>query len=243
MEQPDNIKGAGPDDEADDATVFVAEADTPAPEDQAAQAFDAGHDEPAEAPEEPAEAPGERAEAQEEPAAAEPAAQESLEDMVESLRDEDHAAEVAADAAADTAVPETAAEEPASPGAASEVAVSSPVGARERALGKVPFYVIAGLWPVFSGVMTYLLWPVSGAVFVGHPLYAAFVWGGAALFVAGFVAAAVVLAVLRAKSEPGQRRGLARAVLVRVSVVTAIGVVAWWAGLLALDLHRLGRLG
>lgn len=201
----------------------------------------------------------------EEPAVAEqpedaeggPAGDLSLEDMVTELRDEepgedageDDASEEDAEAAGSE--PEVEPEEPAGAAdaswrdaAAAEAAgTEGPLMARSRLSTRLPFWLYGAAWAVFSGVMTYLLWPVSTEPFVSSIMYAYFIYGGAGMIAIGMVVALTVWLAARAGSSRSERAGLGQAISMRAFGWMAIGVVLWWACLYALDLHRVGVLG
>lgn len=202
---------------------------------------------PEETPEEtPVETPVETlAEATEEPAPV--TEQLSLDEMVDGLRETPAAEEVSeSDAEVETpaevtAPAETAAEETVVP----PVVVDAPevpagaVLARARLAARLPFWILAGVWAAFVGVMTYLLWAEATKSFTALPLYAGFTLGGVGLTVAGPLLGVVVWLLLR-RTGPELRGGLVRAMFLRVAVATLAGNLMWWVGLVVLDLHRSG---
>jgi hypothetical protein len=105
---------------------------------------------------------------------------------------------------------------------------------------RVPFWVLGAAWAGFVGALTYLLWPVSTAAFVTHPLYRYLVYGGAGLVGLGFALGLIVWVVALIRAGRGARAGIARAVWTRALGWTAGGVALWWIGLTLLDLHRAG---
>lgn len=133
-------------------------------------------------------------------------------------------------------------EEPAEPEDAGAVAEGVEL-VRDRLAARLPYWIYSGVWVVFIGVMTYLMWPVASDPFVEGRLYAYLVFGGLGLVLGGLVLLGALWLWLRSSSEGEERTGLARAMLVRWSTSTAFGVLCWWVGLLVLDLHRIGRLG
>ncbi|NTV38219.1 MAG: hypothetical protein HGA82_03455 [Anaerolineales bacterium] len=48
---------------------------------------------------------------------------------------------------------------------------------RDTLAARLPFWIYAGSWVVFVGVLTYLLWPVSSQPFVEIQLYSYLVYG------------------------------------------------------------------
>jgi hypothetical protein len=112
---------------------------------------------------------------------------------------------------------------------------------RSRLAARLPFWILSGVWVVFAGAMTYLLWADATKPFADLPLYAGFIYGGVALTVAGLLVGVVVWLLLR-RAAPELRAGLVRAVLLRAAAATLAGNLVWWAGLVVLDLHRSGVL-
>ncbi len=188
----------------------------------------------------------------------------SLDQMVESLRTAaetvgtvssdavPEAAAVALESASTETGPETQDAEPeAAPepsqtvdaGAAIPAAALEPILARDRAGTQVPYWLFAAAWATFSVVMTVLLWPMATDSFVGRPLYAVFVYGGAGMTLAAPILGLLVWAIVRAGVEPDLRQGLLRAALLRAATTAVFGVVVWWVALVVLDLHRAGLLG
>lgn len=204
--------------------------------------------EPESAPaEEPAPVPAEVAE---EPAPDPASEQLSLDEMVGSLKDtgaveETAEAEVEAEVEAETpAEVEDAAEDVSDEVATVPVAAEAPQGgvpARARLAARSPFWILAGVWAVFAGVMTYLLWADAAKPFTSSPLYAGLTFGGIGLTAAGPLLGVVAWLLLR-RAGPELRGGLVRALLLRAAVATLSGNLMWWAGLIALDLHRVGAL-
>jgi hypothetical protein len=186
----------------------------------------------------------------------EPADQLSLDEMVESLK-EDVPADAEPDAsdtdaepdASDTDAEPDASDAEAVPPDTTAVTADSESGqvdapdtlVRDRLAARLPFWIYVFAWAVFCGVMGYLLWPVAAAAFVGTRHYAYFVLGGAALTLCGPALGLGVWMSLRGSA--GSPAGLARAVFMRAAVATLAGDVLWWLVLVALDLHRAGALG
>jgi hypothetical protein len=104
---------------------------------------------------------------------------------------------------------------------------------------RVPFWVLGALWVAFVGVLTYLMWPSTGAL-VTRPLYPYLVFGGAALVVVGLVTGLTIWLLARAHAGEYGPAGIARTVWMRALGWTACGVAVWWIGLVVLDLHRTG---
>jgi hypothetical protein len=177
----------------------------------------------------------------------EPADQLSLDEMVESLK-EDVPADAEPDASDTDAEPD-ASDAEAVPPDTTAVTADSESGqvdapdtlVRDRLAARLPFWIYVFAWAVFCGVMGYLLWPVAAAAFVGTRHYAYFVLGGAALTLCGPALGLGVWMSLRGSA--GTPAGLARAVFMRAAVATLAGDVLWWLVLVALDLHRAGALG
>lgn len=163
---------------------------------------------------------------------AEPASEEeaSLDEMVAELVDSDEAAD---SADADT---ESEGESDGEPAIAALLA-SDHIGARW------PFWAYLGVWAVFVGAMTYLLWAASAGPFLDHPLYQILVFGGAGLTVAGPLLGLVVFFIIRGRSEGESRTGLLRTTLLRTATWTVLGVAVWCLALAALELHRAKMLG
>jgi hypothetical protein len=113
-----------------------------------------------------------------------------------------------------------------------------PIG--ERMWTRAPFWVAFGLFPVFTGVFAYLLWPAAAGALTMSPLYPSFVLGGAGLVLVSLVTGLVVGLTARAKAGHDGRVGLARAIWWRTFVWTAAGVAVWWIGMVLLDLHHAG---
>jgi hypothetical protein len=176
-----------------------------------------------------------------------PAAEQlSLDEMVDSLKDADPVAEAEAgetevvDAPAEPEAPAAAVDEPIAPPDAPE-APEGTLLTRSRLAARLPFWILSGVWVVFAGVMTYVLWADATKPFADLPLYAGFIYGGVALTVAGLLVGVVVWLLLR-RAAPELRAGLVRAVLLRAAAATLAGNLVWWAGLVVLDLHRSGVL-
>lgn len=179
-------------------------------------------------------------------------ASEDLDDMVEALK-EGAAAKTAADETAEgeEAVPETVDDETIAGEALAEdeqleeleEEYSGPALVRNGLATKLPAWIYAGVWVVFAGVMTYLLWPVADKSFVNQPYYAYMVGGGLVLAVAGPVTALLTWVFARMGTTSSERIGLARAIWMRCMLATVFGVAVWWIALIALDMHRTGKLG
>ena len=169
-------------------------------------------------------------------------AQLSLDEMVGGLKEVDTEAEIVeAEAPADSEAVVEAAVEEAVPLPVVTDAPEGAVLARARLAARLPFWILAAVWVVFAGVMTYLLWVDATKPFTGLPLYAGLTLGGVGLTVAGPLLGLVVWLMLR-RGEPELRGGLVRAVLLRAAVATLAGNLMWWVGLIVLDLHRTGVL-
>ncbi len=112
-----------------------------------------------------------------------------------------------------------------------------------RSLGaKLPFWLYTLAWAVFSGVMAYRMWPAAADPYVDGRMYMYFVAGGLGMLAIGPMVGAVVFAVVRSRAEREHRAGLLTAVFVRTAGAMAVGALLWWAGLLALEWQRTGRL-
>jgi hypothetical protein len=111
-----------------------------------------------------------------------------------------------------------------------------------RLWARIPFWVLGACWVGFAGTLTYLLWPVSTDVFVKDPRYAYFVFGGAALVAAGLALGLTIWIIARVRAGKDGRSGIARTVWMRALGWTTGGVVLWWIGLIALDMHRAGLI-
>jgi hypothetical protein len=172
---------------------------------------------------------------------AEPAEQLSLEQMVESLKEDEpptgepESGEAPTDEVAETAptVVSVTAEEPLLEGGLT----------RDRLAARLPFGLYIGVWAIFAGAMTYLLWPLAVKPFTGTQLYAYFVLGGVALTLVGPLLGLGVWLAVRGRAEVGGDAGLARAAFMRAAAATLAGDLLWWIGLVLLDLHRAGMLG
>jgi hypothetical protein len=161
----------------------------------------------------------------------------SLDEMVESLKEP----QASTDEVAAEAPPEPAEAEEAP---ATDEPVSGPEGlARDRLAARLPFGIYVGVWVVFAGVMSYLLWPAASGPFTGLPFYAYLVLGGVALTVVGPLLGIVMWLVLRGRADGIARAGLARAIFMRAAAATLAGDLVWWLALVLLDLHRAGVLG
>lgn len=175
---------------------------------------------------------------------------EDLDDMVAALRDgvaaktaTDHEAVQDAGTAAETVDDESVDEETLAEEEAYEEIEEEFAGtalARNRLGARLPAWVYAGIWVVFTGVMAYLLWPTATKSFIASQDYAYMVAGGLALTVAGPILALVTWLVTRMGTTASERIGLARAVWMRCMLATLFGVAVWWLALYALDLHRSG---
>lgn len=129
----------------------------------------------------------------------------------------------------------------AEPGAIEVVAEDT--RALRRRSAKIPFWVYLGVWVVFAGVQTYLMWPLALEPFTGQPVYGLLVLIATGLVCSGPILGLCVWWFVSAHSERDERSGLVRAVLVRSAAAMAGGVVIWWIALMLLDLRRLGMLG
>jgi chemotaxis protein histidine kinase CheA len=124
--------------------------------------------------------------------------------------------------------------------ATAEEAANETGPARDRMDTCVPFWVYGGVWVVFAGVMTYLLWPVSAGLFTGSSRYAIFVLGGAGLTVIGVFVGLAAWLTGRSGTSQEEKQGLTQAILLRTAGWMTVGVALWWIALIALDLHRTG---
>ena len=125
--------------------------------------------------------------------------------------------------------------------AAAEVAV--PMLVRQRLSMRLPFWIYGGVWVVFAGVMTYLMWPLSEGPFVEAQFYSYFVLGSAALLALGPFLGLAVWLWGRTGATAVERGGLVLAVLLRVATWMTVGVAVMWICLYVLDLHRTGVIG
>ena len=123
---------------------------------------------------------------------------------------------------------------------AEEEAGTAPALARQRMQTRIPFWAYGGVWVVFVGVMTYLIWPSTVTRFTDQPLYAYFVLGGAALAVIGLLVGLFAWFAGRSGASAAGRQGLTQAILLRTAGWMAVGVALWWIALMSLDLHRTG---
>ena len=108
---------------------------------------------------------------------------------------------------------------------------------------RVPFWIEFAIFATFVAAMVYLLWPASTGQFVTLPLYAAFVFGGAALVAIDLVTGLAVWLSARSGATDDEKVGLGRTLWMRALAWTAGGVALWWIGIALLELHRTGLLG
>jgi hypothetical protein len=108
---------------------------------------------------------------------------------------------------------------------------------------RVPFWIEFAIFAAFVAAMVYLLWPASSGPFVTLPLYAAFVFGGAALVAIDLITALAVWLSARSAATDDEKVGLGRTLWMRAFAWTAGGVALWWIGIAVLELHRAGLLG
>jgi hypothetical protein len=161
----------------------------------------------------------------------------------------DEPAEAPADQTVSTEpVGESAATEPAEVApepdeAALEAVPVVPVPYAFRLRLRVPFWIEFAVFVAFVAAMVYLLWPASTGPFVTLPLYAVFVFGGAALVAVDLVTALVVWLSARSGATDDEKVGLGRTLWMRALAWTAGGVALWWIGIALLELHRTGLLG
>jgi len=104
---------------------------------------------------------------------------------------------------------------------------------------RLPFWLLGATWVLFTGVITYLLWPTAKAGLTGSPLYGALVYGGAALVVVGAITGVIVWSRARARCALPDRGVVGRAILLRAVGWTATGVVLWVVTMIVLSLHSL----
>jgi hypothetical protein len=121
---------------------------------------------------------------------------------------------------------------------ATEAAI--PTLVRQRLSMRSPFWVYGGVWVVFIGAMTYLMWPLSATPFVDTQYYGYFVLGCAVLLALGPVLGLAAWLWGRSGATPEQRAGLVRAVSLRCATWMTVGVALMWICLYVLDLHRTG---
>ena len=146
------------------------------------------------------------------------------------------AAEEAAEGAGEQG--QESAPEPSEEAAEGEAAVSGL--ARQSLRTRLPFWIYGGVWIIFLGVMTYLIWPASVTTFTDSPLYAYLVLGGAALTVVGLFVGLFTWLGGRSGRSAEERQGLTQAITLRSAGWMAVGVALWWIVLMCLDLHRTG---
>lgn len=107
---------------------------------------------------------------------------------------------------------------------------------------RAPFWAVGASWVLFSGVLTFLLWPQSTGGLETMPLYGLLVFGGAGLVAVSLVAGLVVWSRARARTEPTDRPVVSRALLLRMLGWTAGGVALWVIAMVVLSLHNLDVL-
>jgi hypothetical protein len=125
--------------------------------------------------------------------------------------------------------------------AAAEAPVSGLV--RERLSTRLPFWIYGGVWVVFVGVMTFLMWPLSHEPFIDATYYSYFVLGCAALLAVGPIMAVAVWGFSRVGASDSERQGLVRSLSIRTAGWMAVGAALMWIVLYVLDLHRIGVIG
>lgn len=104
---------------------------------------------------------------------------------------------------------------------------------------RLPFWILGAAWALFTGVITYLLWPVAKSGLTGTQLYGVLVYGGVALVVVGAVAGVVVWSRARTRCAMPDRGVVSRAILLRAVGWTATGVAVWVVSMIVLSLHSL----
>lgn len=104
---------------------------------------------------------------------------------------------------------------------------------------RLPFWTIGGLWTLFVGVLTFLLWPDAPAGLQNAPLYEVLVFGGAAMVVGGLAVGLMVWSRARARVDVADRAIVSRVVMLRVLGWTASGVALWVVSMVVLSLRHL----
>lgn len=104
---------------------------------------------------------------------------------------------------------------------------------------RLPFWILGATWVLFTGAITYLLWPTAKAGLTGSPLYGVLVYGGVVLAVVGAITGAIVWSRARVRCASPDRGVVGRAILLRAAGWTATGVALWVVSMIVLSLHSL----
>lgn len=121
-----------------------------------------------------------------------------------------------------------------------QLVVEEAVAAAPHKVASWPFLAYLAIWAVFAGLTAWQLVQLPAATpTVEAPVYPYTVLAGMVLTSAGPALVLMVwLGSLNGSSGKGARFVDA---LLKGSVATVVGVMLWWASLVALDVLRLGR--